>query len=246
MSNKTLPVVLPINRTIKETARHVTLFFKGVLNFKPGQFVMMWLPGVDEKPFTLSYHTENEFGITVEEKGKFTKAVSLLKTGEKLGFRGPFGNGFSLDSEIKNICVIAGGCGMAPLAPFIDLCLKHNKKIKIIQGAKTKEDLLFRKRFPEIDYCTDDGTLGYHGLVTEYFDQQKIQFDQVYTCGPEPMMKKVLDICNKKQIDCQVSLERFMKCGIGICASCVCGSERVCVEGPVFTSEKIKKMNDFG
>jgi len=241
-----LPRIFEIEKRKVENDYHITLFFKGKIDYHPGQFIMLWLPGIDEKPFALSYHDEERFAVTIEAKGKFSKKVMSMEKEEKLGIRGPYGHGFSLSG--RKICVVSGGTGMASVAVLIERLKDLGKKITIIYGARNKELLLYPGRFNEIDYCTDDGSQGYNGFTTELFDQKaKYQkFDMVYTCGPEIMMKSILEICQERNIMLEASLERYMRCGFGVCGACVCGKERVCVEGPVFNSEKLKKMDDFG
>ncbi len=257
-----------IKKLIRETPKAVSLILDGKIDYKPGQFVMLWLPGVDEKPFAVSYLGKNEFGITIEEKGKFTKTISNINVGTKVGIRGPYGNGFQIKD---NSIIVAGGLGMAPALPLI----KKIKNTIIIQGAKSKEYLLYlkdkdllniiEKNNNKIIYCTDDGSFGIHGFTTQVLKEmlsQKIllnsknskglgnsknfQSKTVYTCGPEIMIYKVFKICEKNKIECQASLERMMKCSIGICGSCVCGDQLVCKDGPVFKSEQLRKMGDFG
>lgn len=239
------PVMFRVDRTKRETPDHVTLFFNGKIQFKPGQFVMFWIPGLDEKPYTISYHGPESFGITVEAKGVFSKKATLMKPGDLLGIRGPFGNGFDTTAPTQ-ACVVAGGCGTAPVAPLIDVL---GENITLIQGARSKDLLLFRDRYPSLGghYCTDDGSFGHKGFVTELLEQalSRNAFNMVYACGPEIMMKRVFDICEKQKIPCQVSLERYMRCGFGVCGACVCGAERVCIDGPVFNSEKLRQMEDF-
>jgi len=239
------PVMFRIDRTRRETPYHTTLFFNGTLPFRPGQFVMLWMPGIDEKPYTVSYHGPETFGITVEAKGRFSKKAARMKPGELLGIRGPFGNGFDVPPP-GQVCVVAGGCGTAPVAPLIDLL---GDDITLIQGARSKALLLFKDRYPCLNghYCTDDGSFGHKGFVTELLEQALSQktFNMVYACGPEIMMKRVFDICENNQIPCQVSLERYMRCGFGACGACVCGAERVCIDGPVFHSDKLRGMEDF-
>ena len=240
------PMMLKVARTKRETPDHVTLFFNGSIEFQPGQFVMLWIPGIDEKPYTISYHGPGEFGITVEAKGRFSRKAAAMNPGDLLGIRGPFGNGFN--TKIKGlVCVVAGGCGTAPVAPLMDVL--DNDRTTLIQGARSKALLLFKERFEYMNgqYCTDDGSFGHKGFVTELLEQaiSKTRFDMVYACGPEIMMKRIFDICEKEKISCQVSLERYMRCGFGACGACVCGSERVCIDGPVFNSEQLKKMGDF-
>ena len=233
-----------------ENPEFATLFFDYAMAFKPGQFVMLWIPGVDEKPYTLSFVTDKSFGITIEAKGIFSKKAIALEKGDLVGVRGPFGNGFTLPLPDDNIAVVAGGCGIAPLAPLIDEVSKtNNNNITCIHGAKSKDYLLYKERFRlQRNFCTDDGSFGYKGFVTDILNEKIATgyvFNKVYTCGPEIMMQKVFDICEKNQINCQVSLERYMRCGFGLCGACVCGKEVVCKDGPVFGSEKLNTMSDF-
>ncbi len=240
----------------QEDTHFATLFFDSTSDlygsFKPGQFVMLWIPGVDEKPFTLSSISDKCFGITIEAKGVFSKKAISLKKGDLVGIRGPFGNGFTLPAQDDRVAMVAGGCGMAPLAPLIDMIElngEQNQNIISIHGAKSKEHLLFKERFKvERKFCTDDGSLGHKGFVTDIFKKEILSgssFNKVYACGPEIMMKKVFDICEKHSIHCEVSLERYMRCGFGLCGACVCGKEVVCKDGPVFESRQLKTMQEF-
>ncbi len=253
--NNNKHVMLRVADNQKENQEFATLFFDSPhfsrieRSFNPGQFIMFWIPGIDEKPYTLSHVSKNKFGITIEAKGIFSKAAISLKPGDLVGMRGPFGNGFILPEKNDNIAIIAGGCGIAPLAPLIDKINNINKNIVFIHGAKSKDYLLYKARFAiKREFCTDDGSRGHKGFVTDLFAEKLdsgMVFNQVYTCGPEIMMQKVFDICEKNNINCQVSLERYMRCGFGLCGACVCGKEIVCKDGPVFSSEKLKTMKDF-
>jgi dihydroorotate dehydrogenase electron transfer subunit len=252
--------VLPIRPIKKHTMLRVaekqmdnpefaTLFFDFSIKFKPGQFIMFWIPGTDEKPYTLSSVSKKRFGITIEAKGIFSKKAISLQKGDLVGIRGPFGNGFTLPDSGDNIAIIAGGCGLAPLAPLLDE-INHDKvKITCIHGARSKDYLLFKERFKfDRNFCTDDGSLGLKGFVTDLLEKKMdkgIAFDKIYACGPEIMMYKIFETCEKHNIHCQVSLERYMRCGFGLCGACVCGKEVVCKDGPVFGSEKLRSMEDF-
>jgi len=238
-----LPQIVKIKKIIDEADNLKTFFFNVEMHFRPGQFVMVWIPGLDEKPFTFSHYSNNEAAITVDKKGKFTQKLFEMKVGGKIGIRGPFGNGFIIQ---KNPIVVGGGCGCAPLAPLIE---KLENPIVII-GAKTKNKLLFKKRFSKYDLkiATDDGSEGAKGFVTQILEEilKKSKKYTVYTCGPEIMMKTVFEICEKYNVECEASLERFMKCGVGICGACACGEYLVCKDGPVFNSERLRKLKDFG
>lgn len=235
-------VMMEIDKVIIEAANVKTFIFNQDIDFNPGQFIMVWIPRLDEKPFTVSYHSADSFGITVFKVGEFTSKLYSMKAGSSVGIRGPYGKGFTLNN---NACAIGGGVGMASIAP---LASKLDDLV-IVQGAKTSASVLYRDRFPEMVVCTDDGTEGLKGYPTDHLKDLagKHKFKKVYTCGPEIMMKKVFDLCSASGLSCEVSLERFMKCGgIGICGQCVCSGFRVCTDGPVFSNTSLSMMKDFG
>lgn len=237
--------MLKVAKKRVENDHFATLFFDHALEFRPGQFVMLWIPGVDEKPYTVSYHSADQFAVTIEAKGLFSNRAVTLDRGDLVGIRGPFGNGFSI-SKGQRTAVVAGGCGMAPLAPLVDR-LAHDDIF--IHGARSKAYILYPDRFgPQREFCTDDGSLGKKGFVTDLLTariESGDPIDMVYTCGPEIMMYHIFQICEKHGISCQVSLERYMRCGFGVCGACVCSDQVVCKDGPVFGSDRIRQMTDF-
>jgi dihydroorotate dehydrogenase electron transfer subunit len=164
-----------------------------------------------------------------------------LKKGDEIFYKGPLGQGFTV-SEKKSV-VIAGGMGIAGVSTLIESL----DNPKVVFGAKNKDDLFFNKRF-DMELCTEDGSIGYKGLATQKLEQilEKEKYDNIYTCGPEAMMKQVFDMSEKQDIYFEASLERFMFCGMGVCGSCVCGKNLVCKDGPVFNSNELKDMHDFG
>ena len=228
-----------------ESVHFATLFFDHPLDFRPGQFLMIWIPGVDEKPYTVSYHTPDRFAVTIEAKGLFSNRAVTLEKGDLVGIRGPFGNGFERVPDRK-AAVVAGGCGMAPLATLAE---KLPRETLFIHGARSKAYLLYPERFDQDrQFCTDDGSFGHHGLVTDLLEKEIAAgrpLDMVYTCGPEIMMHAVFKICEKAGIPCQASLERYMRCGFGLCGACVCSDQVVCKDGPIFGSEELRQMKDF-
>ncbi len=244
------PMMIRLVEKTVHNAAYTTLFFDFAIDYHPGQFIMLWIPGIDEKPYSLSYHSPTRFGITIEAKGIFSRRAVAMAPGDPVGIRGPFGNGFNIVSS-PHVAVVAGGCGMAPLAPLVtrlhpDLCFIH--------GARTKQFILFPDRFDIPRHiATDDGSLGHKGLVTDLLaaeiqrraNRAQPQFDRVYACGPEMMMHAVFTLCDTHGIPCQVSLERYMRCGFGVCGACVCSDQVVCKDGPVFDSNQLKKMPDF-
>ena len=239
------PVMLRVSEKQRDSQAFATLFFDYDLRFKPGQFIMVWIPGLDEKPYTISYHSKQTFAITIEAKGLFSQRAVSLDKGDLVGIRGPFGNGFGIHPG-ETVAVVAGGCGMAPLATLVE---KLPDNTCFIHGARSKEFILYPDRFDiQRSFCTDDGSFGEKGLVTDLLEKEIAsgrRFDRVYTCGPEIMMYHVFKLCEHHDIPCQVSLERYMRCGFGVCGACVCGRQVVCKDGPVFDAHALRQMQDF-
>jgi len=240
-----LPKVLPISKVVKEAKDQKTIFVKHKVNVKPGRFFMLWIPGVEQKPYAVSYYNKNELGFTSAAIGEFSKAFDKLKVRDKIGLFGPYGNSFSIK---KNACVVAGGVGMASVSTLIDKL----KNPIIINGARSKDHLIYLKRYKKkkIIVTTDDGSYGRKGFTTSFLEEilknKKNKIKNVYTCGPEIMMKKVLELCNKYDVECEASLERYMKCSFGICGACMINDKLVCIDGPIFSSAQLNKLNEFG
>lgn len=246
------PVVLQIEKIVDEAKDFRTFLFRHKLNAKPGQFVMAWLPRVDEKPFSISYQDSERFAITVFKVGPFTKKLFSLKPGDKVGIRGPYGNSFKLEG--KRVVLVGGGCGTAPMGFLADELKKAGIDVNFIIGAKSKPYLLYLERMKKSGIktfvATDDGSFGFKGFTTHLLKSfiEKNRIDKVYACGPEIMLKAVVDICTKAAVPCEASMERYMKCGFGVCGQCCVDplGIRVCQEGPVFSAKTIKKMKEFG
>lgn len=255
-----------ISRIINECKGVKTIIFNNKIANppKPGQFTMIWVPGVDEIPMSISsYHESGDWGITVKNVGECTNKLHKLKIGDYIGVRGPLGNFFSIPKEkSKNIVLIGGGIGMAPLR-FLSSELKRlDYKFTVVQGAKVQDDLIYMDEFfdynnndLEYRYCTDDGSYGEQGLATDIFERIIKAFNEndtkntiVYACGPEVMMYKLLNICLKRNIEMYASLERIMRCGCGLCGLCALDplGLLVCKDGPIFSAEVLKKLDDFG
>lgn len=243
------PKITTIIEAINEAKDTKTFKFEYLGEINPGQFFMVWIPDVDEIPMSASYINKDLKGITFRKVGDATNALFDLKEGDKIGIRGPYGNGFKIDG--RKILFIGGGTGIGMLAPAVEEAIRKKISSTIILGVKNKSELFFEDRFRkcggEIYVSTDDGSKGYKGLASALAEKilNKEKFTSVLTCGPEVMMKRLLDICD--DIPFQASLERYMKCGIGLCGQCCIGEGlRVCVEGPVFDDKTLKKVEDFG
>jgi len=212
------------------------------LDAKPGQFIMLWLPGVDEKPFSLS-GINGDIQLTLKNVGPFTSRLFKLGKGDKVGIRGPYGNGFKLTG--KRICFVAGGVGLAPLMPLIKEAASLKKDVTVIAGFRDKKAILFQKRLAglkaDLHIVTDDGSYNQKAYATDILKKllEKNKYDAIYSCGPELMMKIALGIAAKARIPCQISVERYMKCALGICGQCCLGGFTVCRDGPVFTGSQL-------
>lgn len=228
-----------------ETPKIKNFILDAEISGEPGQYIMVWLPRLNEKPFAVVH--PSPLTVSVSKVGPFTEKLNQLRKGDKISFRGPYGSSFTLKG--KKIMLIGGGYGVAPLYFLASLVPKIRRRlVTIIIGARSKDDLPFLSKFMELDYhihvCTDDSSHGFSGLTTQLTERllEKELFDSVYTCGPEPMMKKIAEICYSKKIFCQVSMERMFKCGgIGLCGECNFKGELVCKDGPVFNGKILSK-----
>ncbi len=229
----------------------------------PGQFIQIGVnaPGANDpilpRPISLFSRNEAEGSISFIFKvvGRGTGILAGKKKGELLSVRGPIGNGFSVAGTVRNILLIAGGIGMPPLyflAEFIKQTAPQ-KELMLFYGGRTGRDLLVLEKWSDLGVkvfpATDDGSAGYHGIVTEYLSKE-LELKHMQTipdflaaCGPGPMLKAVQKITGVLGIPGQLSLEANMACGVGACLGCVCettlGFRRVCADGPVFPADEV-------
>jgi dihydroorotate dehydrogenase electron transfer subunit len=220
--------------------------------------VMIWIPGVDEIPMSLSLMNPEErlAAVTVKKVGEATKALHEMKSGDTVGVRGPLGNGYDT-SRVRKALIVGGGTGVASLAPLVELLAKRKTNITLMLGAKSRDELLFLDRLTSLPALknrtvatTEDGSYGLQGLVTTQVEKllaKGEKFDTIYACGPERMMHRMSVLSGKSSVRLQVSLERFMRCAIGLCGTCVIGKYRVCRDGPVFSNEQLVDVEEeFG
>jgi len=221
------------------------------LHARPGQFVNLWIPDLDEKPFSVAYDDGKSMWLAIACVGPFTKELFQKKVGDTVGVRGPYGNTFSI-SEDKKIVLVGGGFGSAPLHFLGENSKKNGCEITIIIGARTKSLLMYEKKCQESGFrvftTTNDGSDGEEGFVTLPLERllENESIDMVQTCGPEKMMEAIVKLCKKYKVPCEVSIERYMKCGFGICGQCACGKRLVCKDGCVFSGEEVLQLEDFG
>lgn len=249
--------LLPIQQIVTENSRVKSFYFSyDFSDAKPGQFLMVWVPGFDEKPFGIVVVDANTFLISVAAVGDSTKALHEMKVGDKVGFRGPYGSAFTLpEHKDKPLAMVAGGYGMVPLGFLAKVAAEAGYTVDIFAGARSSSEFLLYPFFNDTDRitihkATDDGSTGVKGFVTDAFDEylKTTVPAQVYTVGPEIMEVKVAKVCYEKEIPFEVSLERYMKCGFGLCGQCCVDPTgwRMCVEGPVLNGEQLKQVKEFG
>jgi dihydroorotate dehydrogenase electron transfer subunit len=239
---------------INETSRVNTLVLRlsRGMSIEPGQFLMVWKPGDGEIPITPSLVEDGTVCLTIERVGFTSSRLAALKPGEKVFLRGPYGNGFNLSLPGKYL-LVGGGTGAASLTPAYLRLVEKGVETLFLVGARSRESLVYVGKLRELgasfQISTDDGSEGFKGTLPEFLEQvvSTKRFENVLTIGPEKMMVKIAEKCLERGIVCQVSLVRIVKCGLGLCGSCVLDPVglRVCVDGPVFYGEKILG-SDFG
>ncbi len=232
--------------------------------FKPGQFNMLYVFGVGEIPISICSdpETKNRISHTTRIVGTVTRAMSELKAGDAIGVRGPFGNPWPVvQAKNKDIIIIAGGIGLAPLRPAIYHILKNRDdydRVALLYGARTQADILYRTELEhwssrldvEVFVTVDRGSSDWYGnvgVVTRLIQRAPLNpaNSLVMICGPEIMMKYCVPELHTRGIrdeEIYVSMERNMQCAVGYCGHCQFGSEFVCKSGPVFKYSNIKKL----
>lgn len=270
VSDPMLPSLYTLRGVKRETNDTFTLRLlpkKGVgllAPFRPGQFNMLYVFGTGEVPISISGDPEDRSGLlhTARAVGAVTRAIGKLKKGDSLGLRGPFGSSWPMkEAEGKDLTIVAGGIGLAPLRPAVYEILRQREKfgrVVLFYGARTPQEMLYRgelarwsSRFDLEVHVTVDRAAGKWtgnvGVVTTLIP--RVSFDPAKTlalvCGPEVMMRFTIDALFKRGLrpdSLYLSMERNMKCGIGFCGHCQYGPSFVCKEGPVFRFDKVREI----
>ena len=270
-----LPKIAVLDRVVDDIAEVKTFYWHfedsaaqaAFKHFKPGQFAQVSLFGIGEFPASLPPSpTEDETFFTIRQVGSCTAALHALKPGDKFGVRGPYGNGFPMESyRGKNLIFVAGGIGLIPLRSCIRYAIDHRSefgRIAIFHGAKTPRELMYVPCFDDwkksagvecyltVDRATD-GWKGHVGVVGSLFKEPGVQVpvenSVAFVCGPPVMFRFVIkDLLAMGFQEQQIvsTLERYMKCGVGKCGHCCIGVAYICVDGPVFTYKQIKKLGE--
>jgi len=264
-----LPQPYSVRQVVKETPDTFTLTLEpsngaGGSRFQPGQFSMLWVFGVGELPISISGdHAERDRLVyTVRSVGQATQALVSCAVGEAVGVRGPFGIGWPIEqAQGRDVLVIAGGIGLAPLRPVIYEVLHNREKygrLVILYGARSPRDLLYRKelaawvrqRETQVLVTVDYGGLswrGHVGVVATLFKYARLQPARslAFACGPEVMMRFVardLETHGLDRKNIYLSMERNMKCAVGFCGHCQYGPHFICKDGPIFSYDRMRPL----
>jgi len=248
--------ICTVEKVIDETPTVRTLIFSDhvMSSALPGQFAMVWIPGINELPMSIMISKESgKAAFTVRKHGSASTGLFNIQTGQQIGVRGPYGNSFNLKQG--RLLLVAGGTGLVPMMRLLTF-VKPTDNVTVLIGAKSKNEVFFedlandllKNNSHSVIVTTDDGTYGEKGFVTNMVEKlvNENHFDGVYTCGPEIMMYKTVQLAYSKGLFVQASLERMMKCGVGICGSCCIGEDLVCRDGTVFDGEHLMSNKEFG
>ena len=256
LRNNNHPTICTIEKVKDETPTVRTLIFSDdvLSNVLPGQFAMVWVPGINELPMSVMITDEpGKAAFTVRKHGPASTGLFNVKVGQQIGIRGPYGNSFELKKG--KLLLVGGGTGLVPMMRLLTY-VEQNDDVTLLIGAKSKEEVFFEdlannlleKNPHKVIVTTDDGSYGEKGFVTEMVEKlvNENHYDGVYTCGPEIMMFKTVKSAFSKGLFVQASLERMMKCGVGICGSCCIGENLVCRDGTVFDGKHLLSNKEFG
>ena len=220
---------------------------------KAGQFVQVRVDDAQHtylrRPISIhdvDYHNRT-ITLLVQRVGEGTNKMSDIEIGDTLNIIYPLGNGFTIpENNEGNVILVGGGIGIAPLYYLGKMLKEKGIEPQFLLGGRSKSDLIMLEEFESVGkvyITTNDGSLGEAGFVTQHSIWKEKQFDMIYTCGPKPMMMAVTKIARENDIECEVSLENLMACGLGACLCCVEntieGNVCVCKEGPVMNINKL-------
>ncbi|HUI11612.1 MAG TPA: FAD/NAD(P)-binding protein [Bacteroidota bacterium] len=234
--------------------------------FLPGQFNMLYVFGLGEAAISISSDASSQGTLahTIHRVGTVTTGLAQVKRGDVIGLRGPFGTSWPIGAARgKDVCIVAGGIGLAPLRPVMYAMLRERtafERIILLYGARSPLDLLYRVELEEwakehnVEVLVtvdrgDSSWKGYIGVVTTLFSYLKLDARATvgYVCGPETMMKFTIDEMERRGLaedQIYLSMERNMKCAVGFCGHCQYGPEFICKDGPVFPLPRIRHLLD--
>lgn len=246
-----------LTENVCELCRDVKGYFLALekrLGSKPGQFIMLWVPGVGEIPLSVTDEEDKKVLLVIARKGRVTTFIhNNVRPGSVMYLRGPLGRGFQVNSDSRAL-IVGGGCGAAPLLFLTKMLVRNRSQVTVALGFKDRDSVMlveeFLKYTKDVYVATEDGSVGVRGTVIDLMEKLVSDgaYDFVYTCGKEAMMKAVVSKAIDMGLEVEASLERLVKCGLGICGSCSLEplGLRVCADGPVFKGRVLTQLDDFG
>lgn len=221
--------------------------------FKPGQFAQVRVDGSPDtflrRPISIHDvdYEKNTFKLLIQIAGHGTRTLGHLKPGDSLNLVYPLGNSFSLPAQNERVLLVGGGCGIAPLLYLGKYLRTNGITPDILLGFRNKERILEFEEYEKagkVFITTEDGSMGEKGYVTSHSILSNQNYQRIYCCGPDNMMKAISAYSKQRGIFCEVSLENLMACGIGACLCCVVdsvnGNVCTCIDGPIFNIKDLK------
>ena len=254
-----MPTAFTITDVRRDNYRTKTFVLAAQLDAYPGQFVMVWLPRFDEKPFSLV--NTNPVTLMITAVGPFSRLMHEKQPGDRVWLRGPFGQGFQAPPEQKKLALVGGGYGVAPLYWLAQTQANRATQVTTVIGARTAADILYAEHFAALrardpgdtaytlHVTTEDGSQGHSGRVTDaltpLLDAGAV--DGIYACGPHGMLAALQKLGRRYHVPCQLSWEAYMRCAIGICGACEHEGNVLCLDGPIlsYTDEQHKKQHFY-
>ncbi len=242
-----LPIAARIADVREENYRTRTLVLDCSLQATPGQFVMLWLPRFDEKPYSLV--SADPITVMITRVGPFSDLVGSKRPGDRIWLRGPYGRGFEVGARQRHLALVGGGYGVAPLFWLAATQAGIAQRVTTIIGARTAADILFAGRFERLsaeatafrtEVTTEDGSTiegvdSRRGLVTDalYPLLEMGTIDAIFACGPHGMLSALARLARQFNVPAQLSWEAYMRCAVGICGACEHEGKLLCLDGPV-------------
>ena len=262
MPKQILAQLLKKEEIIKDVYKYSVIADEIVNIAKPGQFIEIRVSDQTEpflrRPISI-YHLDKENGILgfiVQVKGKGTELLSRKEIGDKIDIIGPLGFGSFKFSQYEKIAIIGGGIGIFPLYELAKQAKESGKEVHCYLGFRNKDFVMLEKEFQDVTdklvITTDDGTYANKGFAIDYLkeDMEAEKFECIFACGPIPMLRAVKEYTDKNNINCQISLEEKMGCGLGVCLGCAVKTAKspkeapeyfhVCKGGPVFNAKDVE------
>jgi dihydroorotate dehydrogenase electron transfer subunit len=253
----------PILDIVSHSDTLKSFYFEASADVRPGQFIMLWIPGLDEKPFSVSDLHDGRMEVTVKAIGPFTRRLMTCQVGDRVGLRGPFGRPFV---PTDHALIAGAGCGVAPVRFLHRTMQRAGRPCTFLVGTRHSDDLMFRDEYQSDGtvIVTDDGSLGERRLLPdkarELVESRGLNpttrkaggpdpgFSTLCASGPEVVLLALRSLAKAHGLPVQLSFERYMKCGIGLCGQCCLDGNglRTCIEGPVLTHKELDSATDLG